>query len=101
MKQVFSDHNPLIVGNMFNLMEREGIEVIYRNEYTAGAAGELSPLDAWLEVWILDDAAYDQALAIVKRAQTAISMRDWVCSHCHEVNASSFEICWKCQTESP
>jgi len=96
MQRVFSDPNPMIVGNMFSLLEREGIEVVYRNENLSGGAGELAPGDTWVEVWVVDDGDADRATALIRDVLKQDDRADWICNHCRESNPASFELCWHC-----
>lgn len=96
MKRIFTDPNPLIVGNIHNLLEQAGIEVIYRNEFTAGGAGEIAPLDTWLEVWLVNEGDTDKALGIIGEAQSAERGSPWRCNGCGEENPPAFGSCWQC-----
>ncbi|MDZ7685518.1 MAG: DUF2007 domain-containing protein [Gammaproteobacteria bacterium] len=71
MQRVFSDPNSMIVGSMYSLLQREGIEVVYRNENLVGGAGELAPGDTWMEVWVVNEADAERAMrADPERAET-------------------------------
>ncbi len=99
MKLIYTHQNPALAENMRNLLEEAGIQCILRNEYASGAVGELSFVDAWPEVWILQDSDYPRACNIIH--QTQESSIDWVCPQCGEINDASFEICWQCGTNYP
>jgi hypothetical protein len=99
LKLVYRHENRLFVGNAKNILEHEGITTILRNEYASGGVGELSFLDSWPELWVMDDANYDEARKIIAAMSEPKTGNDWVCPACHETNDPSFEICWKCQTE--
>lgn len=96
MKRVFSHPNTMIVGSMHALLEREGIEVTYRNEFLAGGAGELAPGETWLELWIVNEGDEERAHQLIREAQQAPLRDEWICNHCHEANPASFELCWHC-----
>jgi hypothetical protein len=68
MTKVFTHENRLIVFNIRNLLEAEGIPTVVENEFSSSAVGDLSPFETWPEVWILDDADLPRALDIVDRA---------------------------------
>lgn len=77
-----------------DLLESMGIEVRVKNEFLSGAAGDVSPFDAWPELWI--------SSADHKRAQSLLTMPDdssecWTC-HCGEQNEANFEHCWRCSS---
>ena len=100
MKKVYSNENSFLANNVKNLILAQGIDVFIKNEYSQGAVGELSAFDAWPEVWVLDDADYDRAVAVVSLSQNSVSEADWICPHCGEHNDGAFEICWQCQGDN-
>ncbi len=101
MKLVYTHENRFLVNNSKNILENAGIEVILKNEYAAGGVGDLSPHDTWLELWVLNDADYDRAVAVIEAAQSRNCEDDWECNECHEINDPSFEVCWWCQNPRP
>ena len=96
---VYTHENRFLVGNAKNIIDAAGISTCFKNEYAAGAAGDLAPLDSWLEVWVVEAKDYVRAAALVDDAFSDNFEPPWLCSHCQEHNESSFEICWSCQTE--
>lgn len=98
MKLIYTDENRFLVVNMQNIMTNAGIDVTLKNEFAFGGVGELSPFDAWLELWVLDEQDYERAMDIMRQAQSQMPDDDWTCTACNEVNASSFESCWQCQS---
>ena len=61
MKKIFTHENRMIVFNMKNLLQGEGIDSFVINEFAAGGAGDLATFDTWPELWIEDDARVQQA----------------------------------------
>lgn len=111
MKLIYTHENRFFVSNAKNILENAGVSVYLKNEYAAGAAGDLSPFDAWLELWVLDDEQYEKAISVIQpyKATWEKSSRDkrvfgrhdnsaadWLCQKCHEKNDPSFELCWYC-----
>ena len=68
MKQVYTHENRLLVSNARNILEAEGVELQVRNEYAAGAAGDLAPLDAWMELWVVNNRDYTRAHDLIDSA---------------------------------
>lgn len=101
MKMVYTNENRLITGNVKNILEANGIDVILKNEFTSGAVGEVSPFDAWVEVWVVNDGDYQEATKLVENALSPNYEADWICGKCQEENDATFEICWKCQSAHP
>lgn len=100
MKKVYTNEISLLVSNMKNIIEAQEIEVFIKNEYAQGAVGEVSAFDTWPEVWVVNDTDFDSAMEIVNSSQRSDNTVDWTCKSCAEENDSSFEICWKCQSEN-
>lgn len=98
MKKMFTHENRLIVFNLKNLLEEQGIECVVKNEFSGGGVGDLAPLDTWPELWISDDDYFDQAESLIKEIQnTQFDDEAWFCTQCGEKNAANFQICWNCQ----
>ncbi len=94
MKYLYSHANRLLVDNARNLVALAGIETTYRNEFAGGATGEVAPGDTWLELWLIDESRYEEALALIHRQASGA---DWVCVQCEEHNDPSFDYCWQCE----
>lgn len=95
MKKVFSHENRLIVFNIKNLLEEQGIECIVKNEFAGGGVGDLSPFETWPELWVMDEADYSSAKDVVEQLQQGAGA-DILCPHCGEENGRHFQICWHC-----
>lgn len=100
MKLIYTHENRMLVSNAKNIVENAGIEVSLKNEYAAGAAGDLAVFDTWLELWVVDDADYEKAKYLVEKSLSSSAATEWVCKVCNEKNAGSFELCWNCQAEN-
>ncbi|WP_196160555.1 DUF2007 domain-containing protein [Reinekea sp. G2M2-21] len=92
--------HPLLyqVVNVQNLLSLHHIETIVRNEYAAGATGDLSANETWAELWLQDERDQAQAQQLIAQMDEQ-SREEWFCSQCGEKNSGSFEVCWQCQTE--
>ena len=99
MKLVFTHPHLVAVEQMRSLLEREGIQCSLRNEYAAGASGELAPLDTWPELWLLNDEDYDRANKVMEAFQSRAEAPDWSCSRCGRSSPATFEFCWHCGGE--
>ena len=89
----------MLVENARNMLDLAGIETHLKNEFASGAAGDLVPNETWPELWVLDEAEFEKAQAVVQVLSDKENGEDWVCASCGEANAATFEICWNCQTE--
>ena len=97
MKVVYSSANLVLVAHYRSLLDSLGIPSRIRNEFLAGAAGELPPVECWPQLCV--DDSWEQraltALADMARASAA-QQRDWTCAGCGEVIEGQFTECWNC-----
>tara|TARA_R110001606_G_scaffold395664_1_gene568354 strand:+ start:36985 stop:37290 length:306 start_codon:yes stop_codon:yes gene_type:complete len=101
MKLLYTDENRYLVHNIQNLVENAGIAIMLKNEFAAGAAGDLVPHETWLELWVMHDTDYDQAMRVIASSFSEEDDAEWICSNCQEKNDASFEFCWNCQNNAP
>lgn len=100
MKKVYTNANRTVVLNVRNILERAGIDTLLRNEYAVGAMGELSPFDAWLEVWVVKDRDFERATKIAGSVESQPNAAQWICNRCQESNDPSFDFCWNCGADA-
>lgn len=98
MKLAYQNENRFLVSNAENILRDAGIPVTLRNEYASGAMGELSPLDTWMQVWVINDSDLERAKELLESIEQSATGEDWLCPNCHEINGAAFEYCWKCHT---
>ena len=98
MKRVFSGQDPLVAGNIRNLLSSEGIESEMRTPFLAAALGDIPVSECWSEVWILNDEDSERAAAVVRAATGPEGPpgASWKCSKCGEEIEGQFEVCWQC-----
>lgn len=101
MKLVYTHENRYLVHNIQNLVEHADIEIMLKNEFAAGAAGDLVPHETWLELWVINDDDYDKAMNVIASSFGQDDAEEWECTQCHERNDASFEFCWNCQHNAP
>lgn len=99
MKLLYTNENVFLVNNVRNIIENLGIEIVLKNEFAAGAVGEVSPFDTWLELWV-EESDYEKATQALVNIDKGDKTTEWVCGQCHELNDPAFEICWQCQSEA-
>ena len=98
MKKVFTHENRMILFNLKNLLQAEGIETVVVNEFAAGGIGDLAAFDTWPELWVEDESRFEQARALVDEVMSRPA-RDWYCRGCQEKNDAAFQVCWNCGRE--
>ncbi len=100
MKLIYTNANRTLVLNVQNLLEQAGIKTLLRNEFAIGGMGELSPFDAWLEVWAVDKGDHLRARELADSAMSQQNAAQWICNRCRESNDPSFDYCWNCQNDA-
>ena len=95
MKRVFRAASLLQVAHARNVLTAAGIESELRNQYLAGALGDLPMLETWPQLYV-EDADEPAALRALARAASAPSGASWTCEHCGEVLEPQFTSCWRC-----
>ena len=98
MKRVYRAASLLQVAHARNVLITAGIQCELRNQYLAGALGDLPMMETWPQLYVDDD---DEPLAIraLARAAAAPVGTMWVCSNCGEQLEPQFTQCWRCGVE--
>lgn len=98
MERVYSAENPLLAQHIKNLLLNDNIECLVKNENMQSLAGEVPPISAWPEVWIINSEDKERAEAIITNSENSSDGEAWRCSRCDENNESNFQVCWKCSS---
>lgn len=99
MAVVFSSPNFLLVAHFRALLDSQGIPSRIRNEFLAGAAGELPPLDCWPELFV-EPRWEEPARRLIAEAQHGTRRAaNWTCPDCGELIEGQFTACWNCGYE--
>jgi hypothetical protein len=85
----------LQVGHARNVLIAAGIDAELRNQYLAGALGDLPMLETWPQLWV-DDALEAAARRALEAAATAPLGASWTCTQCGEELEPQFTTCWRC-----
>jgi len=96
MKKLYTHENRMIIFNLKNVLEAEGISVVVMNEFASSGAGDLATFDTWPELWLEDESKLDRAEAILKDITSQSNADDWYCRGCQEKNGAAFQLCWNC-----
>jgi len=95
MKRVFRAPSLLQVAHARNVLVSAGIDCEVRNQYLAGAIGELPMMETWPQLYV-DDADEQRALRALAIAAAPASGSPWVCAECGERLEPQFTRCWRC-----
>jgi len=96
MKRVYSHPNFMILGSMSSALNEEGIETEIRNNILGGATGEIAPGEAWIELWVVNEAQVEAATLRIQEILEQPDRDDWLCNRCQESNPATFDVCWQC-----
>ncbi|MCW8876157.1 MAG: DUF2007 domain-containing protein [Kangiellaceae bacterium] len=96
MEMVHTCENIVNANHIKNLLNAAKIDVIIKNSAIQGAVGEVPPMAAWPEVWVLDPASVEQAKKIIADIEEDSEVQSWQCSSCDETNEGNFNLCWNC-----
>lgn len=101
MKRVFTSADPVQAGLLHSVLEQAGIPCLLRNQYLAGALGDLPFNDCWPQLWVLHDADVRAALRLISERVPAVTvvLPGWECSVCREHLEGQFHQCWRCGAE--
>lgn len=102
MKRIYTHDNVVVLHSIKNVLALNNIESFVKNEHTAPVGAQHGINNIFHELWLNNDEDFDRAAVIIdKKIDNPPFKAAWVCSHCHEQNDGSFEICWQCQSPSP
>ncbi|MGS2717408.1 putative signal transducing protein [Eionea flava] len=105
MKRVYTHENRLLVSHAKNILDNANIDNTLKNEFAAGAMGDIAPLDAWMELWVVNESDYDTSTSLLETIENSHTITTdtstWACSHCKEANPAHFMFCWNCQRQQP
>lgn len=98
MRRLYTSHNGLLAGFLRSTLQEHGIACVLKNEFLGGAAGEIPPTECWPELWVVEDADYAHAKAIL---ETTVGFdlppaENWQCPRCGEALEGQFLACWRC-----
>ncbi len=98
MKRVFRAASLIQVAHARNLLTAAGIDSELRNQYLAGAMGELPMLETWPQLYV-DDADEQRAMRVLGEATAPKAGAPWICAACGERLEPQFTSCWRCGAE--
>ncbi|HWG70772.1 MAG TPA: DUF2007 domain-containing protein [Steroidobacteraceae bacterium] len=95
MKRVFRAPLLIQVAHARNVLMAAGIPSELRNQYLAGALGDLPMLETWPQLYV-EDADEQIALHALAQAAKAPAGASWTCETCGETLEPQFTSCWRC-----
>lgn len=103
MQRVYSHPDLAMVHLVKNELTNRGISSEVRGQHTAAIIGAGAGIDAWIELWVEDDALARAAVQIVQQMhdEPEVSARPWICIECGTEVDGAFGVCWKCGASEP
>ena len=84
-------------GLLKELLEREGVACLIRNEQLFAALGEIPFLECFPELWVVDDEIWPRAKSLLDSwLKEEAPSAPWTCAACGETLEGQFGSCWKC-----
>jgi hypothetical protein len=100
MRRLVTAPNLALATLWSDMLRQAGFDTSVQRAYTSSIAGELPPDQCLPEVWVMDDAQYAPAQALLAELRHA-PYRVWVCPACHEQVEGPFDQCWNCGASMP
>ena len=103
MVKLYTSQDRVLIGHVRNVLEGHGIRSEVRNEFLAGASGEIPFIETWPEIWLIDAADLARARELLVQILKEVESPgpDWTCGHCGERIDGQFGACWNCGAERP
>ena len=96
----FGLHEKAFAGLLRELLEREGIQCLIRNDQLFSALGEIPFTECFPELWVVDDEVWPRAELLLKNWLADDSGdAPWTCPACAEQLEGQFGACWQCGRE--
>lgn len=109
MQKIYSHISTTHVHHVKNVLQNHGIETEVKGEKLADASGGVAPIDAWVELWLIDDSQFQEAKQIVDdvledfntESADRQELEPWTCPNCGKEVEGEFAVCWNCESERP
>ncbi|OGO95506.1 MAG: hypothetical protein A3F41_02250 [Coxiella sp. RIFCSPHIGHO2_12_FULL_44_14] len=97
MKKLYSSDDHVELQLLKSKLAEEGIICFLKNE-APPAAGEIPPVMAQPELWVIEDQDYAKAMTILQSEMKRLRepRTAWRCPQCGERLEGQFDVCWKC-----
>ena len=98
---VFSPWERAQAGMLKELLAKEGIECILKNDQLSAGMGEIPFTECYPELWLIDEEVYPRAKLFLDDwlKNELADAEPWLCTGCGEVLAAQFDACWSCDRE--
>ena len=104
MIKIFEDFDITIVGHYQSILESNGIDTFMKNQFGTSGAGELPFVEVIPQLWVLNEADADRALALISEMSESDAenqQQEWDCPNCQTHQEAVFTHCWRCSAARP
>lgn len=84
---------------LLDLLTTAGIDARIFNQNSQSLAGEIPPVVATPQLWVLDDDQLKRAHELIEEFRRRPAPGSRRCSRCGEENPSNFLSCWACNRD--
>lgn len=95
MKLLCTTTDRVILQLLKDHLESNEVAFLIKNEQPP-LVGEIPPIVAPPEIWILREEDYPEALRILTETTNPHVGAEWRCRHCRSENPAEFLVCWNC-----
>lgn len=96
----FSPTERAVAGMFRELLLREGVECLLRNEQLLAGLGEIPFTECYPELWVVDNELFPRASSLLAQfMDREAGGADWLCPACGEAIEGQFNACWNCGSE--
>ena len=96
MEIILTTPDPLRAGFVRAALESRGLRIAVRNEFLAGALGELPAQECWIEICVADEDAALARRILAELSAPGRARSVWRCPGCDELIEPQFTQCWAC-----
>jgi hypothetical protein len=98
---VFQGTTVVEAAHVRNLLESAGIGAELKNDRLWSALGEIPVLEAWPQVWVVDERDAESARRVLRELERGPASPSWTCPGCDEWLEGQFTACWRCGHDRP
>lgn len=100
MKKIYTAPSLITIEILKAKLADSGIKTLIKNA-NPPAAGEVTPMVAWPELWILDENQQSQAQSLIDENLNNDQQPIWRCPNCHQEVDGDLKLCWACGESKP
>ncbi len=100
MKRLLTAPNIALATLWADMLCQGGVPATVQRAFASSIAGQIPPDQAQPEIWIEDEAQFDEATQLMHLLRNPPAVH-WCCAGCGEAIDGPFEVCWNCGAPRP